>query len=38
MQDIDVLSVGMINDMYIEKMNDQYDWKEVANQRDFDKF
>jgi hypothetical protein len=38
MADLDDLSVGMVNDMFIEKSNDNYDWKEIANQSDFDKF
>lgn len=38
MNDLDHLSVGMVNDMFIEKANDDYDWKEVASQDDFDSF
>jgi len=38
MADLDDLSVGMVNDMFIEKSNDSYDWKELASQEDFDKF
>lgn len=38
MSDLDDLSVGMVNDMFVEKSNDNYDWKELATQEDFDKF
>lgn len=38
MADLDDLTVGMVNDMFVEKSNDDYDWKEIASQEDFDKF
>lgn len=38
MSDLDDLSVGMVNDMFVEKSNDNYEWKELATQEDFDKF
>ena len=38
MADLDELTVGMVNDMFVEKSNDSYDWKEIANQDDFDRF
>lgn len=38
MADLDDLTVGMVNDMFVEKSNDSYDWKEIANQDDFDRF
>lgn len=38
MSDLDELTVGMVNDMVIEKANDNYDWKELANQEDMDRF
>ena len=38
MEDLDDLTIGMVNDMFIEKANDQYEWKEVADQSDFDRF
>ena len=38
MDDLDDLSIGMVNDMFVEKLNDDYDWKIVANQDDFDSF
>lgn len=38
MSDLDDLSIGMVNDMLIEKGNDEYDWKVIANQDDMDSF
>lgn len=38
MNDLDDLSIGMVNDMFIEKSNDNYEWKELASQEDMDKF
>lgn len=38
MSDLDDLTVGMVNDMFVEKSNDNYDWKEIASQEDFDRF
>ena len=38
MSDLDELTVGMVNDMFVEKSNDDYDWKEIASQEDFDRF
>lgn len=38
MADLDELTVGMVNDMFVEKSNDSYDWKEIASQEDFDRF
>lgn len=38
MADLDELTVGMVNDMFVEKSNDNYDWKEIASQEDFDRF
>lgn len=37
-QDMDLLSIGMIQDMYTESLNDQEDYARVATQEDFDKF
>jgi hypothetical protein len=36
--DLDLLSIGMINDMYVESRNDDADYREVATQEDFDRF
>ena len=38
MNDLDLLTIGMVNDMFVEKSNDEYQWKELADQTDFDKF
>jgi len=38
MRDLDLLTVGMVNDIFVENMNDDYDYREVASQSDFDKF
>ena len=36
--DWSLLSIGLVNDMFTEKNNDEYKYKEVATQEDFDKF
>lgn len=39
MTELDMLTIGLINDMFIEHENDDYeDWNEVAGQADFDAF
>jgi hypothetical protein len=38
MADLDFLTVGMVNDMFTEKSNDSYEYKQIANQSDFDNF
>lgn len=38
LEDLDNMSVGMVNDIFTEKSNDSYEYKEVANQSDFDRF
>lgn len=38
MSDLDEATVGMVNDMYVEKANDSYEWKELASQEDMDRF
>lgn len=37
-RDLDLLTIGMVNDMFVESRNDDYDWKPVATQEDFDRF
>lgn len=38
-RDLDLLTIGLVNDMYAENSNDDYKgYKEVAIQEDFDKF
>jgi hypothetical protein len=36
--DLEELEVGMVNDMYIEKSNDNEKYSQLAEQSDFDKF
>ena len=38
MDDLDDLTVGMVNDMFVEKSNDEYEWKVLADQDDMDRF
>ncbi len=37
-RDLDLLTVGMVNDMYAESGNDDYKYREIASQSDFDSF
>nr|DAZ41300.1 MAG TPA: hypothetical protein [Caudoviricetes sp.] len=37
-RDLDLLTIGMVNDMYTESSNDDYKYPEVATQEDFDRF
>lgn len=36
--DLEQLSIGMVNDIITEMGNDNYDYKQIADQSDFDKF
>jgi hypothetical protein len=39
LRDLDLLTIGMVNDMYAESRNDEYGgYHEIAEQSDFDKF
>ena len=39
MTELDLLTIGLINDMFTERENDAYSgWNEVASQSDFDAF
>mgnify|MGYP000941336992 CR=1 FL=1 len=38
MQDLELLTIGMINDMYVESRNDDVKYGTLATQEDFDKF
>ena len=39
LDELDLLTIGVVNDMFTEKENDEYDgWSEVAGQADFDAF
>lgn len=35
---LDLLIIGWVNDMFTERQNDDYPYKELASQADFDKF
>lgn len=37
-RDLDLLTIGMVNDMYAESRNDDYKYREVATQSDMDNF
>lgn len=37
-RDLELLTVGMVNDMHIEASNDDYDYPQMATQEDFDRF
>ena len=38
-RDLDLLTIGMVNDMYAESSIDEYkDYAQIATQRDFDSF
>lgn len=34
--ELELLSIGMINDMYIESQNDEYEYPYIATQQDID--
>lgn len=33
--DLDLLTIGLVNDMFTERQNDDYSYKELASQSDF---
>ncbi len=35
---MNLLTVGMVNDIFVENQNDDYEYDEVADQADFDAF
>lgn len=37
-KDLDLLTIGLVNDMFVESQNDEYEYPELAKQDDFDKF
>lgn len=38
-RDLDLLTIGMVNDMYVESGNDEYKgWSNLASQEDMDRF
>ena len=39
LRDLDLVTIGMVNDMYVESRNDEYKgYKEIATQEDMDAF
>jgi len=36
--ELDLLTIGMVNDMYAEMSNDDYNYAEVATQEQMDRF
>lgn len=36
--ELELLSIGMINDMYAESRNDECEFVQLATQQDFDRF
>lgn len=38
LRDLDLLTVGMVNDMFVESQNDEYKYPTIATQNDYDKF
>ena len=38
LRDLGLLTIGMVNDMYVESRNDEHKYTVVATQEDFDKF
>ncbi len=37
-RDLDLITIGTVNDMYVESGNDTYDYDVLATQDDFDTF
>lgn len=37
-RDLDLVTIGTVNDMYVESSNDSYDYSVLATQEDFDSF
>lgn len=36
-RDLELLSIGMVNDMFVEMKNDEYDYPVMATQEDIDR-
>lgn len=36
--DLDLLTIGLVNDMFTKRKNDEYPYQELASQADFDRF
>lgn len=37
-RDMELVTIGMINEMYAEEANDSLDWPDLATQEDMDRF
>lgn len=37
-RDLDLLTIGMVMDIWTEKANDDVEYQQIATQEDFDKF
>ena len=37
-RDLDLLTIGLVNEMFIESRNDEYPWAEVGDQQAMDAF
>lgn len=37
-RDLELLTIGMVNEMYVESVNDDCEYSELATQEDFDNF
>lgn len=37
-RDLDLLTIGLVNDLFTESMNDDYPYKQLANQHDMNVF
>ena len=38
LSELDLLTVGLVNDMFTEKSNDDFKYNKLATQKDFDSF
>lgn len=38
LRDMELVTIGMINEMYAEEANDSLEWPELATQEDMDRF
>ena len=38
LRDMEMVTIGMLNEMYAEAANDTLDWPELANQEAMDRF
>lgn len=37
LQDMELVTIGMLNEMYMERANDDLEYPEIANQEDMDR-